>query len=177
METRHLAESGRRWRVNGGIGSRNRRALDRLGWLSVRHPFQRVIKNAGMQLLVVADDGCARHYAADFIFNQRPCAVPDFYSNCDSRATQLLGARYVLLRREFLPARPANRYHALRAQKVLVTLGGADPDNCLAISAAGSTSWELAFMGLPMLVVVLAENQRLNATRLGERRGRESGLA
>lgn len=30
----------------------------------------------------------------------------------------------------------------------------------LAISAAGSTSWELAFMGLPSLLVTLSENQR-----------------
>lgn len=30
----------------------------------------------------------------------------------------------------------------------------------LAISAAGSTTWELAFMGIPMLVIVTAENQR-----------------
>jgi spore coat polysaccharide biosynthesis predicted glycosyltransferase SpsG len=36
----------------------------------------------------------------------------------------------------------------------------------LAISAAGSTCWELAFMGTPMLLVVLAENQRPNATCL-----------
>lgn len=31
----------------------------------------------------------------------------------------------------------------------------------LAITAAGSTCWELAFMGVPMVTVVLAENQRL----------------
>ena len=36
----------------------------------------------------------------------------------------------------------------------------------LAISAAGSTCWELAFMGLPMLLVVLAENQGPGATFL-----------
>jgi UDP-2,4-diacetamido-2,4,6-trideoxy-beta-L-altropyranose hydrolase len=30
----------------------------------------------------------------------------------------------------------------------------------VAISAAGSTCWELAFMGLPALLIVLAENQR-----------------
>ena len=36
----------------------------------------------------------------------------------------------------------------------------------LAVSAAGTTCWELAFMGLPMLLVVLADNQRPNATCL-----------
>ena len=92
--------------------------------------FQRAIKNAGMRLLVVDDDGCARHYVADLILNQNPCASRDMYPSHDSRAALLLGTRYALLRREFLPARPANRAHVPRAQRVLVTLGGADPDNC-----------------------------------------------
>ena len=186
--------------------------------------FQRVIKNAGLRLLVVDDDGCARHYVADLILNPNPCAVREMYPSHDSSTALLLGPRHALLRREFLPARPANRTHAARARRVLVTLGGADPDNRtrtileaiasieelttiavvgpnnprateleqlarrlggritirrnppdmpqlmawadLAISAAGSTCWELAFMGTPMLLVVLAENQRPNATCL-----------
>ncbi|MRR13984.1 UDP-2,4-diacetamido-2,4,6-trideoxy-beta-L-altropyranose hydrolase, partial [archaeon] len=33
----------------------------------------------------------------------------------------------------------------------------------LGVSAGGSTSWELAFMGLPQVLVCLAENQRSNA--------------
>jgi spore coat polysaccharide biosynthesis predicted glycosyltransferase SpsG len=43
-------------------------------------------------------------------------------------------------------------------------MAGAD----LAISAGGSTCWELAFMGLPFLVVILAENQRAIAEGLEE---------
>lgn len=35
-----------------------------------------------------------------------------------------------------------------------------------AIAAAGSTAWELAFMGLPSLLLVLAENQRPNGEHL-----------
>jgi len=38
----------------------------------------------------------------------------------------------------------------------------------VAISAAGSTCWELAFMGVPSLVFVLAENQRAVAEELDE---------
>ena len=122
-------------------------------------------------------------------------------------------------------ARRTGRTHRAR-NRVLVTLGGGDPDNCtrtileaiavieelttiavvgpnnprapeleqlaqraggriairrnppdmpqlmawadLAVSAAGTTCWELAFMGLPMLLVVLADNQRPNATCLDE---------
>jgi len=38
----------------------------------------------------------------------------------------------------------------------------------LAVSAGGSTCWELAFMGLPNLILVLAENQRLVAGGLAK---------
>ena len=36
----------------------------------------------------------------------------------------------------------------------------------IAVSAAGSTAWELAYMGVPSLLVTVAENQRLIAERL-----------
>ena len=36
----------------------------------------------------------------------------------------------------------------------------------LAIAAGGTTAWELAFMGLPALMIVLADNQRSNAEQL-----------
>ncbi len=36
----------------------------------------------------------------------------------------------------------------------------------LAIAAGGTTAWELAFMGLPALILVLAENQRSNGEQL-----------
>lgn len=39
----------------------------------------------------------------------------------------------------------------------------------LAVSAGGSTCWELAFMGLPACVLVLAENQERNVSALGLR--------
>jgi UDP-2,4-diacetamido-2,4,6-trideoxy-beta-L-altropyranose hydrolase len=38
----------------------------------------------------------------------------------------------------------------------------------LAICAGGTTAWELSFLGVPMLVLVLAENQRTNAERLAQ---------
>jgi spore coat polysaccharide biosynthesis predicted glycosyltransferase SpsG/RimJ/RimL family protein N-acetyltransferase len=188
--------------------------------------FQRAIKNAGLRLLVVDDEARARHYIADLVMNQAPYAVRGMHSIHGSSTALLLGTRYALLRREFLPARPTDWSPVPRAQRVLVTLGGADPDNCtrtileaiagieklttiavvgpsnshateleqlaqgtggqitvrrnppdmsqlmawadLAISAAGSTCWELAFMGLPMVLVVLAENQGPGATSLDQ---------
>jgi spore coat polysaccharide biosynthesis predicted glycosyltransferase SpsG len=38
----------------------------------------------------------------------------------------------------------------------------------VAVSAGGSTCWEIAFMGLPSLVLVLSENQQGIATGLDE---------
>ncbi len=53
----------------------------------------------------------------------------------------------------------ANLQHSVEfeidTQRIASEMAWAD----LAISAAGSTSWELAFMGLPSLLVTLAENQ------------------
>ncbi|MFM6402863.1 MAG: PseG/SpsG family protein, partial [Planktothrix sp.] len=137
-------------------------------------------------------------------------------------------SRYALLRQEFWQWRGWQRTVPQVAKKVLVTLGGADPDNVtlkviqslqiveveeleavvvvggsnphyenlkmavldsrypiqlqrnvtnmpelmawadVAISAGGSTCWELAFMGLPSILLVLAENQRLAAEKLDE---------
>ncbi len=38
----------------------------------------------------------------------------------------------------------------------------------LAICGGGTTAWELCFLGVPMLMLVLAENQRTNAERLAQ---------
>jgi UDP-2,4-diacetamido-2,4,6-trideoxy-beta-L-altropyranose hydrolase len=53
-------------------------------------------------------------------------------------------------------------------QDMPARMAGAD----VAVSAAGSTSWELAFMGLPSLVLILARNQQLVAEGIAA-----SGLA
>ena len=39
----------------------------------------------------------------------------------------------------------------------------------VAVTAGGGTCWELAFMGVPALVIILAENQRTVAEGLDER--------
>ena len=38
----------------------------------------------------------------------------------------------------------------------------------LAIAAGGSTNWELAFMGLPSVIITVAENQSAIAQQLGK---------
>jgi UDP-2,4-diacetamido-2,4,6-trideoxy-beta-L-altropyranose hydrolase len=188
--------------------------------------YQRIIKEAGFRLLFIDDYGHADYYWADIVMNQNIHAHAELYSNRASHTQLLLGTRYVLLRREFLAWRGWKREIPLVGHRVLVTLGGCDPDNvtlkviqglqeveiegleavvvvggsnphyeelqsairdssfCIslqsnvknmpdlmawadvAVSAGGSTSWELAFMGLPSLVLILSNNQRPIAERL-----------
>jgi UDP-2,4-diacetamido-2,4,6-trideoxy-beta-L-altropyranose hydrolase len=181
--------------------------------------YQRQIKEAGHPLLVIDDTTHLDHYYADVVLNQNINAERLRYS-CEPYTRLLLGTRYALLRSEFLAWRGWQREIPEVARKVLVTLGGSDPDNQtskviqalqridtdelevvvvvgasnphflelrstahdslfairlvenvtdmprlmawadVAVSAGGSTCWEMAFMGLPSLILVLAENQR-----------------
>lgn len=188
--------------------------------------YQHAIKEAGLNLLFVDDNGHAGHYYADLILNQNIYAHDRLYASREPYTGLLLGPRYILLRREFLKWQGWQRQIPEVARKVLVTLGGADPDNVtleviqalhqvaidgleavvvvgasnphyeelqstirtsplairlernvtnmpklmawaeVAVTGGGSTCWELAFMGLPSIVLVLADNQRPVAERL-----------
>jgi spore coat polysaccharide biosynthesis predicted glycosyltransferase SpsG len=172
------------------------------------------------------DYGHAAFYHADWVLNQNLPAREELYASRAPHTRLLLGTKFALLRREFLKYRGWQRQFPEVARKVLVTLGGADPDNVtgkviealvpldlevkvvvggsnphlpklqqaverlktqpakielvvnpadmpglmtwadLAIAAGGSTAWELAFMGLPSLFVILAENQVAITTEL-----------
>ncbi|MFP5268889.1 UDP-2,4-diacetamido-2,4,6-trideoxy-beta-L-altropyranose hydrolase [Coleofasciculus sp.] len=192
--------------------------------------YQRIIKNSGLCLLFIDDYGHAQHYWANIVLNQNIDAHEGLYLNRSPDTKLLLGTRYALLRQEFRQWQGWTRKISQVAQKVLVTLGGSDPENVtlkvirglqrvdvqgleaivivvvggsnphyeqlqaavkvsqfpislernvtnmpelmawadVAISAGGSTTWELAFMGLPSLVLILADNQRAIAETLGE---------
>lgn len=181
--------------------------------------YQRQVREAGLKLLFIDDIGSTEENYANLILNQNLHAQADLYPRLEAGASLLLGPRYALLRREFEPWRDQKRQIVPAARKVLVTLGGGDPDNVtlkvmqalgqvelmglevlvvvgasnphqqelrsasrqlpyslrleqnvtnmpelmawadLAITAGGSTCWELAFMGLPGLIIILADNQ------------------
>jgi len=168
--------------------------------------YQRELKNAAIRVLLVDDVGLATHYSADLILNQNLDANAKWYESRDPGSGLLLGPRYALIRAEFDEYRAWRRSTSSVAHRVLVTLGGSDPENVtsrvlaaidglevevrvavgatyphplpmpgaargarnmpelmawadMAISAAGSTWCELAFMGLPALMIVLADNQ------------------
>lgn len=187
--------------------------------------YQKSIKAAGCKLLWIDDYGHAAHYYADLVLNQNISADPSLYNNREPYTQLLLGTRYALVRREFKRWQGWQREISPVARKVLVTLGGGDPDNVtrkviqalkqvdvpglearivigpankhlevlkkeigdqsrlhlltnvadmpdlmawadVCISAGGSTCWELAFMGLPGIMLITAENQRGNVEAL-----------
>jgi UDP-2,4-diacetamido-2,4,6-trideoxy-beta-L-altropyranose hydrolase len=185
--------------------------------------YQRALKSAGLRVLFVDDYGHASHYSADLVLNQNVSADARLYANRERRTRLLLGPRYALLRREFNSWRDYEREPPSTGRKVLITLGGSDPEGLttrameavaavkvdgleamvvvggsnprfeqlrstaidltkdrdikiavqrdvsniaelmawadIAISAAGSTCWELCLLALPSLLIDVAENQ------------------
>src|SRR3990172_152381 len=186
---------------------------------------QQTLRGAGHPLLVIDDIAHLDRYCADILLNQNLGAAALSY-RCDRETTRFFGPCYALLRPEFAHWRREFRKLRGVARKILVTLGGSDPNNFtarvidalaqldtpgmevrvvvgpanqhwavlrnaveasdspvqlyidvsdmaelmawadLAVSAGGTTCWEIACLGLPALVVIMAENQRRIAEEL-----------
>ena len=185
----------------------------------------KIMRQDGFKLLLIDDFNHLPHYHADLLLNQNLNAEFIPY-HCDPDTILLLGTKYVLLRREFLKKKFDKMGMSAIGRKVLVTLGGADPENMtakviealkqvavdglevkivvgpanphldslkqllpagpatfcilppvnnmpelmdwadIAVTAGGSTCWELAFIGVPALVFIMAENQARIAQEL-----------
>jgi UDP-2,4-diacetamido-2,4,6-trideoxy-beta-L-altropyranose hydrolase len=209
-------------------------ALDKqAGWVVVDGyqfgaEYQSALKSAGFKVLFMDDYGHARRYEADMILNQNASASANLYAKRAPHSRMLLGSRYCLLRREFSSWKNWEREISPVGTRVLVTMGGSDPDNLtgaivealsharidgleaivvvggsnprlndvqdrigdeakisirkdvtniseliawadVAVSSAGSTCWELCFLGLPAIIFAVAENQKPNARELHDR--------
>ncbi|MBT9311370.1 UDP-2,4-diacetamido-2,4,6-trideoxy-beta-L-altropyranose hydrolase [Leptothoe kymatousa] len=191
--------------------------------------YQYSIQTSGFKLLLIDDYGQTNYYWADIVLNQNIYAHESLYINRKQKTHLLLGSSYVLLRKEFRSWQHWQRKTPKIARKILVTLGGSDPNNVtlkviqsltklqvntlevivvvggsnphyqqiakfvkgsnlaislrhnvrnmpelmawadLAVTAGGSTCWELIFMGLPSIVIVLAQNQCAIAEQLDSR--------
>jgi UDP-2,4-diacetamido-2,4,6-trideoxy-beta-L-altropyranose hydrolase len=189
---------------------------------------QQELSEAGIRVLTVDDYGHATGYPVRWVLNQNAYASQDMYARRTADTRLLLGPRYALLRNEFSPWMGWRRTIPGRAQKILITIGGSDPENAsqqilgsldlleyenldvvllvgsgnphaealrrqlegapvpvrilgsvqdmpawmawadVAIAGAGVTSYELCYMGLPSLLLIVAENQRRIAERLSE---------
>jgi spore coat polysaccharide biosynthesis predicted glycosyltransferase SpsG len=100
-------------------------------------------------------------YHADIILNQNISANPLMYP-CSGEVRLLLGTNYVLLRREFLSWQVERAFPKI-ARRVLVTLGGSDPDNrTLKIIRALE---KVSVPGLEAKIVVGSANPNLDSLR------------
>ncbi len=91
--------------------------------------YQRALKAAGFKVLFLDDYGHAQHYSADLVLNQNVHANVQMYGAIESYTRLLLGPRYCLLRREFTAWRDWKRKVSPMGHRVLVTMGGSDPEN------------------------------------------------
>jgi len=91
--------------------------------------YHLAIRKAGLRQLILDDYGHAGHYLADLVLNQNAHAEPSLYRDREPYTRLLLGTRYAMLRREFWTCRLWRRSIPPVASRLLVTLGGSDPDN------------------------------------------------
>jgi len=82
-------------------------------------------------IVLVIDDLADRRHDCDLLVDPNPERVAADYAGRTNGATRfLLGPQYALLRPEFADHRPARaRQSRRRAERLLITLGGADPHN------------------------------------------------
>jgi UDP-2,4-diacetamido-2,4,6-trideoxy-beta-L-altropyranose hydrolase len=123
--------------------------------------YQTDLKAAGAQVLFVDDDGSSEHYAADVVLNQNANADESAYKSREPYTRLLLGSRYVLLRREFWGWQKWKREIPPVGRKVLITMGGTDPDNITAHAIAALR--ETRIEGMEAVVVVGGSNPHLES--------------
>lgn len=90
--------------------------------------YQTALRTPELKVLFVDDHGGASPYFADLVLNQNVHAGEDLYRDRATHTRLLLGSRYILLRREFTFWRRRTFEIAPRARRILVTMGGSDPD-------------------------------------------------
>ncbi len=176
------------------------------------------LRRGGNRVLLIDDAADAATYDADLILNQ---SLATDRSPYPTMIPALLGPRYALLRREFATWLNHPRPAPAVVRRILLTMGGSDPENVtatvlrevaglggpatgitvlvgganphwdelarefqgpryanvelvravtdvpermaaadLAISAAGSTTWELCFIGVPSILLSISPNEQ-----------------
>jgi UDP-2,4-diacetamido-2,4,6-trideoxy-beta-L-altropyranose hydrolase len=180
-------------------------------------PYIDELRATGILMVLVDDHAARSRYDAEIVLNPNIFAAPSMYQSLPATGDLLLGLKYSLLRREFRN-RPKREVSASPARKIVITMGGADPDNVsgrllaamnrvdvdgleitlvsgasnphesalrgvveasrwpiqwlkdvrdmpavlqsadAAITAPGGTCAELAALGIPMLLVTIADN-------------------
>lgn len=91
--------------------------------------YQHVLKQAGCRVLILDDYGTTGEYSADIVLNEDLAITPELYMRRQPYTQLLLGPSYALLRKQFREQRPQSRVFSRVATRVLVTMGGSDPEN------------------------------------------------
>ena len=94
--------------------------------------FHRRLRDAGLKIAALDDNGEIGGYVDDLVINQNRHASPALYAQRAGHTRLLLGTEYALLRREFRSWQGPPRTFPALARSVLVTLGAADPLNVTA---------------------------------------------
>ncbi len=129
--------------------------------------YHEFLRSCGCRVAVIDDMARLPRYDVDIVLNQNLHAH-DLRYNCTGGTKLLLGARYVLLRREFLRLRPVTKPISDTGRNLLITLGGIDKANF-------TEKILLAIRDIPWLkanVVVGAGNpnvQRIRAVTMSSR--------
>lgn len=125
--------------------------------------YQETIRDNGYRLIVVDDLNNYSFYHADILVNQNFMAERIEYK-CSPDTVQLLGANWIMLRRDFLTyKKPEVHERRSDLKRILVTFGGSDPLNLTqsAIRVIGG----IGGSGIEARVVVGPANNRLNVYR------------
>lgn len=137
LQSEHIEVLG----INGTAGSSDdaREVLDHASkhgaeWLVLDGyhfgiDYQKRLSANGIKILLIDDNALAGGSAADVILDQNSNARADVYAARTSETRMLLGTRYALLRREFLAWLHWNRVVPQTGSRILVAMGGSDPDN------------------------------------------------
>jgi UDP-2,4-diacetamido-2,4,6-trideoxy-beta-L-altropyranose hydrolase len=129
--------------------------------------YQQQLKDAGLKVFAIDDYGHAGRYVADVVLNQNLHASTDMYTQRAGYTQLLLGPKYVLLRREFRKARPGARQIATIARRILVTMGGADPQGMIVKTVRALARIDIA-ASEAVVVIGLANQASAAMTNLAE---------
>jgi UDP-2,4-diacetamido-2,4,6-trideoxy-beta-L-altropyranose hydrolase len=97
-------------------------------------PYLQQAKSSGARVLLVDDFAKREGFPADLILNPNFGATEAPYRQAGASARLLLGESYVMLRREFTSWH-GKRSFPQNGRRILVTLGGSDPENLTATVA------------------------------------------
>lgn len=122
--------------------------------------YQRAIKQAGLRLLFVDDTGECGPYFADLILNQNITACEQIYAQRQPYSRLLLGTKYAMLRREFRNWREQRKRFPNVAQRILISIGGSDPDG-LTVRLTNAFAKDFEF-DIQLTVVAGGSNPRVD---------------